>query len=225
MSLQQMKTIRAKKLGVLMRDAREASGKNIRECADALGITPATFRSYERGAKSPSLPEIEVYAYFLEVPLEHFWGSTAISEQPPSISKLDVGNLLAVRQEAIAHLLEKSRTEANRSLKEVAKTAGISPRRLKTFETGAQPVPLPELESILNGLDQSLEDVMDQEGPVREWQADQEAIQQFLELPAEMQAFVCKPINRPFLEVAQRLSQMPVDQLRSVAEGLLEITF
>jgi len=44
-------------------------------------------------------------------------------------------------------------------------------------------------------------------------------------MPVEMQVFVSKPINRPYLELAIRLSEMSVDRLRSVAEGLLEITY
>ena len=39
-----------------------------------------------------------------------------------------------------------------------------------------------------------------------------------------MQQFVSKPVNQPYLELAQRLSEMSVERLRSVAEGLLEIT-
>lgn len=221
----QMKTIRAKKLGVLIRDAREASGKTIKECAAALGITPATFKSYERGAKSPSLPEVEVLAYYLDVPLEHFWGSTALSEQPPPTSKLDISDLMAGHQKAIANALMEARNDAGLSRKELAKQAGMSPRRLKSYEEATQPIPLPALEMLLSALNCSLDDFLAQEGPVQQWMIDQDSIQEFLELPPELRSFVCKPINRPFLEVAQRLSQMPVDQLREVAEGLLEITF
>jgi hypothetical protein len=53
----------------------------------------------------------------------------------------------------------------------------------------------------------------------------QEEIRDFLQLPDEIQAFVCKPVNRPYLELALKLSNMSTDKLRSVAEGLLDITF
>jgi hypothetical protein len=43
-------------------------------------------------------------------------------------------------------------------------------------------------------------------------------------MPSELQSFVVKPINQPYLELAQRLSEMSVEKLRAVAEGLLEIT-
>ena len=38
-------TIRTKKLGVLIRDARLATGKSLEECAQAVGVTPDRFES------------------------------------------------------------------------------------------------------------------------------------------------------------------------------------
>jgi len=49
--------IRAKKLGVLIRDVRLSKNKSIEECAQAVGITTSLFMEYEYGEKSPSLPE------------------------------------------------------------------------------------------------------------------------------------------------------------------------
>ena len=46
----------------------------------------------------------------------------------------------------------------------------------------------------------------------------------FLQLPVELQNFVCKPINRPYLELALKLSGMSAEKLRGVAEDLLDIT-
>ncbi len=221
----QMKTIRAKKLGVLIRDARESCGKSIKECATALGVTSGIYGAFERGTRAPSLPQLEVIAYYLNVPMDHFWGSQSISEQPPVTSELDVETLLHERQTKIGGQLEAARTEANLSLKELGSQVGISPRRLKSFETGKQPIPIPELEALVNALGLSIKEFMDGEGPVQIWRSEKEIVVEFLELPPELQSFVCKPINRPFLEVAQRLSQMPVEKLREIAEGLLEITF
>jgi hypothetical protein len=52
----------------------------------------------------------------------------------------------------------------------------------------------------------------------------QKAIQDFLQLPPDLQEFVCKPINRPYLDLAIKLSGMSTDKLRGVAEDLLDIT-
>ncbi len=40
---------------------------------------------YEAGEKSPSLPELEVLAYYLDVPLERFWEDLA----PDDRNKMD----------------------------------------------------------------------------------------------------------------------------------------
>ena len=66
-------SVRAKKLGVLVRDVRQASGESLQECAQALGVSEETFEAYELGERSPSLPELEALAYYLNVPVEHFW--------------------------------------------------------------------------------------------------------------------------------------------------------
>jgi hypothetical protein len=52
----------------------------------------------------------------------------------------------------------------------------------------------------------------------------EEAVQQFLEMPTELREFVALPVNRPYLELAMKLSTMSRDKLRSVAEDLLDIT-
>ena len=83
---------------------------------------------------------------------------------------------------------------------------------------------MPDLEMLSDKLHQSIKYFEDQHGPVGMWSAQQRAMEDFKELPPEMQIFVSKPINRPYLELAQRLSEMSVEKLRAVAEGLLEIT-
>jgi hypothetical protein len=83
---------------------------------------------------------------------------------------------------------------------------------------------LPELEAILAVLGARIEDFFDQSGPVGKWMTEQIAMQKFLELPEDMQNFACQPVNRPYLELAMKLSEMSTDRLRSVAEGLLDIT-
>ena len=74
-------------------------------------------------------------------------------------------------------------------------------------------------------LNRSIREFQDQKGPVGAWNAQQSAIRDFLALPQDIQTFITKPINRPYLDLAIRLSEMSVDKLRAVAEGLLEITY
>jgi hypothetical protein len=114
--------------------------------------------------------------------------------------------------------------EASLSMKAVSDESGISTRKLKKYEMGERPIPLPELEVLLNILGGRIETFFDQGGPVGLWITQQKAIQQFLDMPVELQNFVCQPVNRPYLDLARKLSEMSTDKLRSVAEDLLDIT-
>lgn len=217
-------TIRAKKLGVLILDARLAAHKSREECAKAIGVPEEIFEAYEYGERSPSLPELEVLAYFLNVPLEHFWGSKAISEDRSLEMHLDLEQLIGLRKRMIGALIRQARLQSDLSLEEVASGVGMSPEELEAGEMGEAELPLPVLEVIGSLVDQPIDGFMDQHGPVGTWSSQQRALQEFLRLPDDLRAFVSKPINRPYLELAHRLSEMSVDKLRSVGEGILEIT-
>ena len=217
-------TIRTKKLGVLIRDARLAERRSIKECANAMGIKPAIFRAYEEGRRAPSLPELEVLVFYLKLKITHFWGQDALSDASSPTESLNLPLLMNVRQHKVGALLRLERNNANLSLRTLSEKTGISTNRLKAFELGERPVSLPEFEVILSALGAHIEDFFDQSGPVGKWMTEQLAIQKFLELPEDMQNFACRPVNRPYLELAMKLSEMPTDRLRSVAEGLLDIT-
>ena len=217
-------TLRTKKLGVLIRDARMAARRNIDECAKAVGVTKGIFRAYEEGRRAPSLPELEILVYYLQLPIDHFWGKSSISNEAPLTEPIDLPQLAELRQRMIGALLRQERNHASLSIKALTQETGISGARIKAYELGERPIPLPELESLLNALGSRIETFFDQSGPVGKWMIDQKSVQQFLELPKELQAFVCQPVNRPYLELALKLSSMPTDKLRSVAEGLLDIT-
>lgn len=45
------------------------------------------------------------------------------------------------------------------------------------------------------------------------------------ELPKELVDFISNPVNRQYLLLASNLSRMPADQLRRIAESLLDITY
>ena len=218
-------TIRAKKLGILIRDARIALRRSTKECAVAINVTNGTFKAYEEGRKAPSLPELETLVYFLELPIDHFWSNDSLSDNPNPIEALDLPRLTELRHRMIGALLRQERMNASLSMKSVAEQSGITTRRLKKYEMGERPIPLPELEVLLKILGGRIETFFDQGGPIGQWMSQQKAIQQFLELPPELQAFVSQPINKPYLELARKLSDMSTDKLRSVAEDLLDITF
>lgn len=216
--------IRSKKLGILIRDARLASRRSTKECATAINVSNGIFKAYEEGRRAPSLPELETLVYYLELPINHFWKNETLSDAPARAADLNLPRLAGLRHRMIGALLRQARMNASLSLKSVAEQTGISTSRLKRYELGERPIPLPELEAILKALGGRIETFFDQGGPVGQWMNQQKAVQQFLDMPVELQNFVCQPVNRPYLDLARKLSEMPTDKLRSVAEDLLDIT-
>lgn len=217
--------IRSKKLGLLITDARLTAHKSLEDCANALGITSATMQSYESGTAAPSLPEIEALAYYLNTPLKHFWSSEALSQSTKDRSIDHADRLALLRRRIIATRLRITRDQQNKSLKELAEQSGITEPVLKQYEAAEISIPLPELEILANLLQVRVDDFIDQHGPIGNWHNQQLTAQKFLELPPEVQSFICKPVNRPYINLAMRLSDLSAEKLRLVAESLLEITY
>jgi len=218
-------TIRSKKLGVLIRDARLASRKTLEECADAIGSTKSIFKAYEEGRRSPSLPELELLVYTLKLPLHHFWSNEAISDDASPTAPLDLPRLRLVRQRMIGAMLRQKRENANKSVRALSQETGVKPSQIKAYELGEKPIPMPDLEILLQALESRVEDLFDQNGPVGQWMIEQKAMRDFLKLSPELRAFVSQPVNSPYIELAVKLSAMSTERLRSVAENLLDITF
>jgi len=216
--------LRNRIIGVLLRDARVRAGKSKRECAEVLGVSPATIDAYEEGRKLISLPELEMLAYFLRIPLRWFLNPEArLPAEEPSPPGREA---IQLRHRIIGALLRQARMEEGKTQREMAQVLGCSPRRIASYEYGERPIPVAELEVLARALNRSLEYFLDQEtGPLGRWEKEQELLDAFRELPREVQEFVTKPVNRSYLEVAMRLAEMPAGSLREIAEGLLEITY
>jgi transcriptional regulator with XRE-family HTH domain len=220
------RSVRSKMIGVLIKDARQVRGLSPEACAAAAGCTPEALAGFENGQSSPSLPELELLAYALDVPLSYFWGETVLSEQPkPAPGALPASEVSGLRQRIVGALLRQARQAARLEPTEVAASAGLTAAQLTAYELGQAPIPLPELEALAARLGVPIEHFIEEEGPVGEWDNPQRAFERFSQLPPELREFVSRPINESYLRLAQRLSQMPAGQLRGIAASLLEITY
>lgn len=217
--------IRTKKLGVLIQDARLSANKSVEDCAKAIGVSPEIFHIYETGQKAPSLPEVEALAYFLDIPIEHFWGRDSRSESAEETPANQIQKLVQVRQKSISTALRITRLQANLGLDEIAQRTGLSAEQLGKYESGVDIIPLPALEVLASAYDKRIEEFYDQHGPIGHWRFQKKRIKEFLDLPDDVQDFSVKPVNKPFLQLAMRLSDLSVEKLRAVAESLLEITY
>jgi transcriptional regulator with XRE-family HTH domain len=218
-----LKIIRAKKLGILMRDAREKSGKSAEACALALGISIEELESIEAGGRPPTLPELELFAFYLDVPLEHFWENELLNSVDRNRLE-DPEQIKQIRQKAIGNLIQQSRNAAALSIEDLAQQAGIPLSSLDAYEQGEAAIPLPELEALAMVLNSSIDEFEDHQGPVGKWDGGKQSVGGFLGLSPELQDFISKPVNQPYLELAVRLSELNVEKLRALGEGLLEIT-
>ncbi len=217
--------VRGKILGVLLKDARQVKDQTPVACAGAAGTDTATYQAYETGQASPSLPELELLAYFLDVPLTYFWGERVLSEISANGHKPPPADELAgLRHRIIGAQVRQARHAIRLPLPDLAAHLGISPEQLAAYELGQWPIPLPELETIAARLGLTVEHFFEAEGPVGEWDSVQRATERLRRLAPDLREFISQPANEDYLRLAQKLSQMPVGQLREIAESLLEIT-
>lgn len=216
-------SLRTKKIGILMMDARKTARQTVEACAQVMQVTPAEYKEFEFGTKMPSLPQLEVLAYFLDVPLEHFWGNKASSEEMQFT--LNTGALIPLRNRVIGITLRQLRQNAGISVEDFAMQAELDPALLNKYELGEEAIPLPLLEQLLSGLNENISIVADKHGQIGKWYRQQKTVDSVVTYPAEIQEFVSRSINEPYLELAKKLSELDSHKLRAIAEGLLEITY
>jgi transcriptional regulator with XRE-family HTH domain len=206
--------------GLLIRDARLARGLSVEVCAQLIGITPATLQAWETGAGHPSLPELELLAYELGVPVSHFWANKTLSgNQAPA--PLVQPEYVALRNRIIGVQLQQARQEAGLSAAELAKKSGLALDKLQAYEAGQASVPLAELTTLASTTGVSLSHFMERPNRVGQQLAMQEDFQRFQEMDADMRAFITNPTNASFIQLAMWFSEMDVNDLRGLAESIL----
>ncbi len=216
--------LRARVLGVLLRDARTASELSAADLAAALGVPEATLLAWELGEQAPSLPQLELIAYKLNLPISHFFGTQMLERKHQRDLSVPPQEYTLLRQRVIGIRLSLARREARLSLEELAKLSGTDAETLSAYEFGQAPVPFPQLASLAMALRKAPSYFLEDVGQLGEWLALQEMYDRFCQLPEEIRAFVSQPNSLPYLEIALRLSQLPLSELRAVGEKILDIT-
>ncbi len=216
--------LRARVLGVLIRDARMANNLSAAQLAAAIHSQEADLQAWELGEQAPSLPHLELIAYHLNLPISHFFGTEMLERKRQRELVTPPQEYAALRQRVIGVRLALARREARLSLEELAKLSGTTAEMLAAYEFGQSAVPFPQLASLAMALRKSPNYFLEDVGQLGEWLALQEAYDRFSELPEEIRAFVSQPNSLPYLEIALRLSQLPLQELRAVGEKILDIT-
>lgn len=124
-------------LGVLLRDARQASGRSEADAAALLGIATEDYRAFESGAASPTLPQLEVLAYAYNVPMSHFWGSQTLADKRQEHSVREkIPAIIALRDRIVGIQIRQARERENLTVAQIAEETGIDARRLRDAERG-----------------------------------------------------------------------------------------
>ncbi len=213
---------RAKILGILIRDARYHAERTVEECANLLGIAPGEFAAAENGEFSLSLPNLEILAIYLKMPISHFWGAETVSKK----KSFDREEFRELRQQVIGGQLRRARVEAGRDPQDLAKIIEEDEAIIAAYEAGEMAIPLLQLEQMGKYLGVSLDFFIEMSrGPLAEHEEQQKMLARFYAMPEEMRQFVCQPINQSYISTAMELSDMDVNRLRRIAEGILDITF
>ncbi|MAS33196.1 MAG: hypothetical protein CL610_04260 [Anaerolineaceae bacterium] len=222
-SFEESYRLRARMVGVLIRDARLNAQRSTAECAQMLRVAPQQIEAWEYGDSVPSLPQLELLANYLGVPVSHFWGTETISDEQSRRADAQQ-EYLALRDRMIGALLRQAREESSLSLEDLSQATHIPTDQIERYELGEEPLPLHELSVLANAANRNLSYFLESSSYIGQLLANRETWKHFADLPDEIRQFAANPLNIGFIEIAIMLSKMPTDRLRRVGESMLEIT-
>jgi transcriptional regulator with XRE-family HTH domain len=219
-------SIRNRIIGILVRRARLKTGRSQRECADFLGCSPWTFGQYEQGRRGLSLPELEALAYLFNVPVASLWDDSSAPPEEPAAEPLPSAQLLLLRRKILAVQFRQCRQTAGLTQRDIGQMLGCSAYIVSQYERGQRAIPLAELELAAEQCGHSLSNFVDEQTiPLSQAERERQTLARLNDLPSEVRDFVLKPTNTLYLRIAMLLSTMKADNLRQIAETILDITY
>ncbi|HEX7556956.1 MAG TPA: helix-turn-helix transcriptional regulator [Leptolinea sp.] len=233
-SRSQIKTLRAHKIAALVLDARLYARRTLEEACALLAWDTRHLLAIENATITPSMPELEALAAIYAVPVDHFFGSTSLSDEMPKLRVETMQQRLELRNRILGAMIMQARTRHNLSRDDLSLQTGISIEQITQYELGQVSVPVTDMEDITTALQIDLTQWIDSYAiPTRatsfkssQLPAEEETnLEVDDHLSKELVEFITNPVNKQYLMLASNLSHLPADQLRRIAESLLEITF
>ena len=219
----QVLSIKAKKMGVRLAAYRQARGFSLATVSKWAGIDISELEKVESGESSLSMPILEWIAVKMGIPADQLIEGDLNQVQSTEVDPVLRDQFTTLRDKMIALILKKTRLEQNKSLEETAKKCGFSVNILEGYESGAAPIPWPELESLLEEYGIAVTSLFSPS------HADEDVVlnprESVDKSQDEMVDFVRNPANQAYLELAKKLSEMDASKLRTIAETILEITY
>ncbi len=219
----ELNALRDRIVGVLLQDARRAHDLSEQDCASEVGVPLEYYRDWEAGKRSPTLPQLELLAYKIGVPVSYFWNTTTISAAEPE-RKVPAEAFTDLRDRVIGTLIRARRLELNLTADALATQSGLSGSQIEAMELARLPVTFATLTTLASALKVPLGYFMEDTSRIGDWLHTQEEYDRFTDMPDELREWVLQPTNQPFIEIAMKLSKLPVNDLRGVGENILNIT-
>lgn len=220
----EVEALRGRIVGVLIRDARLAKGYAVEQLAGMMRVSQDEIVTWEFGQATPSLPQLELLAYWLEVPVSHFISGTQTLLDQSASRRIDQHEYRQIRDHMIGAEVRALRESAGFTLDYLAAQTGLSIELLNAYEFGAAPIPLSHLTTLASVLRVTVASFLEGNDRVGSFLQAQELFGTFLKMEPELRQFVAKPSSHPYLELARKLAEMDSQKLRQIAEDLLEIT-
>ena len=228
--------LKRKILGILMRNARAGAGFNLTETAELLGIAPSTLKDFESGQQEPDLPVLETLARLCNIPVSYFWSDAL----PAPNRNYKYAQAIALRRKVVGLLLNKARTDADHPPEKIADYLGNSVEQVTRYEQGQLGVPFSQLTALAELLNVDLNyfldgangaeaasvprpDAAQKTSAVPGAPADGFTVP--ADIPDDIAAFLHDPANLLYIKLAMRLQSLSTETLRTLAEGILDITY
>lgn len=239
--------IKQKMLGVLMRSVRNRVGLTLDETAGLLGIQPAELADYELGRREADLPLLEALAGLANMPVSYFWSENPL---PAPDTDYSFSKAVQLRRKIVGVLLNKARLDAGKSPEDIAGVLNCPPEQVHNVELGRAELPFSRLQVVAPYLNVSLDYFSDgvaaaeqEVAPKPNGSAPVPPVPPAPPVPAvpsappvseeeylghfspEVQDFLKNPANQLYIKLAMRLHGLSSSTLRTLAEGILDITY
>jgi len=206
-----------------IKKVRTRKQQSIHNCAMILDISKENYLKFESGEKPLSLPEIELIAIYLGIPLENLFDSDPVKDDSLLVLQDEVQpQYRNLRQKMIRARFKVEKAKRGISLEKLHQETGISLETLTFYENGVLPIPIHHLMQISEALSLSMEAFINQEitsekeEPHKKirpnWQ------QEYPEDAAEHSGYIGEA-HSP-LELA--ISMLPIEDQAAIAKTLLE---
>ena len=132
--------------------------RSIHDCASFLSLSPSEFLEFEQGTSFLSLPQIELLAVFLGVPVSKLFEEDLDDKHQLLIQDRDLHHRYQlIRQKMIQAKITCGQKEKNLSLVDLHQITQIPVNTLESYLHNAMPIPVHHLLLILHALEKPID--------------------------------------------------------------------